>query len=172
MTCHRLSSLIRVFVLIGVGLLGQGCASIISGTTQDVTLDTNPHGAACEFKREGATIATIAKTPQKIEIDKTKHDIHVTCHKEGYEEATAVLESGVESATLGNIILGGGIGWAIDSAAGADNKYPEYLTLPLVPKASSDNQSRRLLEPERPSVSLRAPPAPPDWRVEDRREDS
>lgn len=171
MIYRRLSCLMRVLALIGVGFLGQGCASIVSGTTQDVTLDTNPHGAACELKREGVMIAKVAETPQKIEVDKTKHDIHVTCHKEGYEEATAVLESGVESATFGNIILGGGIGWAIDSAAGADNKYPEYLTLPLVPKASSNNQSRRIVEPERTSLSLHAPP-PPGRRVEDSREDT
>jgi len=36
-----------------------------------------------------------------------------------------------------NIILGGGIGWAIDSASGADNKYESPITITLVPQQTS-----------------------------------
>lgn len=36
-------------------------------------------------------------------------------------------------ATFGNIVLGGGIGWAIDSASGADNKYTSPVNITLVP---------------------------------------
>ena len=36
-------------------------------------------------------------------------------------------------AAADNIILGGGIGWAIDSASGADNKYTSPVNLTLVP---------------------------------------
>jgi len=32
-----------------------------------------------------------------------------------------------------NIILGGGIGWAADSASGADNKYDSPVTGPELP---------------------------------------
>jgi len=37
------------------------------------------------------------------------------------------------AGTFGNIIAGGVIGWGVDSATGADNKYPESVMVQLVP---------------------------------------
>ena len=34
-----------------------------------------------------------------------------------------------------NILLGGGIGWAVDSAVGADNLYPESIFITLAQKS-------------------------------------
>ena len=67
-------------------------------------------------------------------VKKTKHPIQVKCTKDGYEESVVTLKSEIQGSTFGNIILGGGIGWAIDSASGADNKYQEYVTVAMVPK--------------------------------------
>ena len=108
-----------IIVLIGV----SGCSSIIDGTSQEIFVNTNPPGADCSLNREGIVIARINPTPAATTIKKTKHDMTIVCNLEGYHEATYFNNSGVAGATFGNIILGGGIGWAIDSAAGADNKY-------------------------------------------------
>jgi hypothetical protein len=54
----------------------------------------------------------------------------------GFDQATYLDHSGAAGATFGNIVLGGGIGWAIDSAAGADNKYESPVNLTMVPKAA------------------------------------
>lgn len=77
-------------------------------------------------------IGEVANTPGSILVQKTKHDISVVCIKDGYQQATYFNKSGVAGATFGNIILGGGIGWIVDSASGSDNKYdsPVNLTLP------------------------------------------
>ena len=96
----------------------SGCASIVSGTSQEIKVVTNPPGANCQFVREGAVIASVNNTPGGVTIKKTKHDITLKCNKEGYQEATYLNHSGADGATFGNIILGGGIGWAIDSASG------------------------------------------------------
>ncbi|MDB5491327.1 MAG: hypothetical protein JWO78_1176 [Micavibrio sp.] len=65
-------------------------------------------------------------------MKKTKYDINIVCTKAGYEKTTYFNKSDVAGATVGNLIFGGGIGWAIDSASGADNKYtsPVNITLP------------------------------------------
>lgn len=47
------------------------------------------------------------------------------------------VKSEIQDATWGNIILGGGIGWAVDSASGADNKYAEYVNISMVPKGAA-----------------------------------
>ena len=111
----------------------SACSSIIEGTSQEVAVNTNPPGAMCRFEREGTVIATIPATPAATTIKKTKHDITISCEKVGYQTATFMNKSDVAGATVGNIILGGGIGWAIDSASGADNKYTSPVNITLVP---------------------------------------
>lgn len=114
------------------------CASIIEGTSQIITVNTNPAGAVCTLNRnpEG-TIGQINPTPAGVTIKKTKYDITIKCNKPGYQEATYLNHSAAAGATAGNLILGGGIGWAIDSASGADNKYDTPVNITLVPVAGA-----------------------------------
>lgn len=114
-----------------------GCSSILSGTSQEILVNTTPAGADCALYREGIRIATIQGTPASATVQKTKHPIWVVCAKPGSDLATHFNKSGVEGATLGNILLGGGIGWAIDSASGADNKYDSPVNLTLLPAATA-----------------------------------
>ncbi|MDE1145475.1 MAG: hypothetical protein PW843_02495 [Azospirillaceae bacterium] len=96
-------------------------------------MNTYPSGADCALEREGAVIARVSQTPASTTIKKTKHDITIRCTKDGFQEATFLDHSGAAGATAGNILLGGGIGWAIDSATGADNKYDSPVNIDLVP---------------------------------------
>lgn len=109
-----------------------GCSSIIDGTSQEIVINTNPEGADCALIREGKTIGRVNPTPGGVTIKKTKYDMDIVCNKEGYQEATYFNKSDVAGATFGNIVLGGGIGWAIDSASGADNKYTSPVNITLV----------------------------------------
>jgi len=111
----------------------SGCASIISGTSQEIKVVTNPPGANCELVREGAVIARVYQTPGGATIQKTKDDITLKCHKEGYQEATYVNHSGIDGATYGNIVLGGAVGWGVDSSIGADNRYDSIVNVSMVP---------------------------------------
>ena len=117
-----------------VSLLASGCSSIIEGTTQEVFINTNPAGAACDFLRKGQRIGRVDPTPGAATIKKTKHDIVIECMLAGYQKATYHNKSDVAGATFGNIVLGGGVGWAVDSAAGADNKYTSPVNITLVPR--------------------------------------
>lgn len=118
------------------GLLAlAGCSSIIEGTSQEIAVNTNPAGADCGLYRQGAKISEIPSTPGAALIKKTKHDMTILCVKDGYQQATYLNHSGSAGATFGNIVLGGGIGWAIDSASGADNKYDSPVNITLVPNA-------------------------------------
>jgi hypothetical protein len=111
-----------------------GCSSIVEGTSQEIVINTNPEGANCSLIREGVSIGRVDPTPGAVTIKKTKHDINIECVKKGYEKATYFNHSDVAGATAGNIILGGGIGWAIDSASGADNKYSSPVNITMVKK--------------------------------------
>jgi len=124
----------KKFVLLAAIAALAGCSSIIEGTSQELIVNTTPEGANCELQRENQVIGRVNPTPGGITVKKTKHDITVVCTKKGYEKATFFNKSDVAGATVGNIILGGGIGWAIDSANGADNKYTTPMNIPMSKK--------------------------------------
>jgi len=114
------------------------CASVMEGSTQEIAINTTPEGANCAITRNGQNIGRINPTPGAVVIEKTKYDIIITCTKTGYGKAVYHNVSGSEGATVGNIILGGGIGWAIDSANGSDNRYDSPLNIDL-PKSGTAN---------------------------------
>jgi len=131
----------RLLASMSLSLAATGCASIIEGTSQEIAINTNPGGADCALKRQDQVIARVNPTPGAATIKKTKYDITIYCDKTGYQEATFFDHSGAAGATVGNIILGGGIGWAIDSASGADNKYESPVNITLVPVQTSSSAS-------------------------------
>ncbi len=123
-----------IFPMLISALLTSACASIIDGTSQTLTINTTPEGADCALNREGRTIGRIEPTPGSVVVEKTKHDIFVECNKQGYHTAKFINESGTAGATWGNIAAGGLIGWGVDSASGADNKYTEIMNISLSKK--------------------------------------
>ena len=126
----RISPALAVLAIITLA----GCSSIIEGRSPEITINTNPPDASCTLVRNNLPIGTVSPTPSSILVEKTKYDITIKCDKDGYQEATYFNKSGVAGATFGNIVLGGGIGWAIDSAEGADNKYDSPVNITLVPE--------------------------------------
>jgi predicted small secreted protein len=136
----------------------SGCGTITQGTSQDIAITTSPPGGHCELDRHGEHIGTIYSAPGQVHVDKTKYDIDVTCTKPGYQMANLTLESGYGIGVFGNAIIGGAIGWGIDSATGADNKYPNSALVPLAPMepgtvSATQLQARSLCTPEDRAVA-------------------
>ncbi len=130
---------LRVFAAVAVAGVMGGCSSITQGTTQEIFVNTTPAGASCTLKRNGVEINSVAKTPGGVMVDKTKHDILITCNKTGYQEATYYNNSGWESGSGAagialDVVLTLGVSSAIDSATGADNKYESPVNITLVPE--------------------------------------
>lgn len=127
------------FIAMGlVGLSLNGCSSIVNGTDQDVTINTNPPGASCILERKGVEIGRVPNTPGSVNITRTKEDITITCNKDGYQTATYINDSGWESGSGAagialDVVLTLGISSAIDSASGADNQYESPVNLTLNP---------------------------------------
>ena len=122
-----------------------GCVSVFEGTSQDISVNTNPSGATCVFEREGQSIGTVTGTPGTLTVRKSKHDITVRCNKPGYQEAALINNSGVSGAIAANVVvdilLTAGISSIIDSANGADNKYEPVVNLTLMPLDANQQQA-------------------------------
>ena len=118
-----------------VGLFG--CASITEGTSQDISVVTNPAGASCVFERQGMNIGTIASTPATLNVPKRKYDITIKCNKPGFQEASYLNHSGVTAVIAANVatdlLLTAGLSSIIDSSTGADNKYDSAVNITLIP---------------------------------------
>lgn len=101
-------------------------------------------------------------TPRTVNVKKTKHDLRVTCSLEGFHQSSAFIKSQIQDSTWGNIVLGGGIGWAVDSARGADNKYAEYVTVTMVPLSEAAPEAETVLPEGAPEGAEGAPEEEPD----------
>jgi hypothetical protein len=120
----------------------SGCATVIKGTSQEISITTDPPGAACELKRDGEVFATVDPTPGAAKVSKSSREIGISCRKNGFVEATASLQSSLEGWTIGNIVLGGLIGIVIDLGTGAINKYETELFVKLQPEKFARNEQR------------------------------
>ena len=106
------------------------CSTITTGTTQPFEVVTEKAtGAKCELIDSKGARWVIPDTPGTVEITKGDGPLDVTCSKSGFKSATVRVEEGFAGATLGNVILGGGIGLVVDAATGAAQGYPYTVGL-------------------------------------------
>jgi len=119
------------------------CATVAGGTSQDIVVESDPPGAACTVARgaEGA-IGSVASTPGKLTVKRRKEALQVTCTRAGYDQTAEVVDSKLRGATLGNILLGGLIGAAVDASSGANNDYPDNVLVIMTPASFPTAASR------------------------------
>ena len=105
-----------------VGLLLAGCATIVKGTTQAVSIDT-PGASGANCLLASSTIGKVnVVTPATVTLQKGSENITVRCSKECYSDGTGIIGSNTEAMAAGNIIAGGPIGLGVDAISGALNK--------------------------------------------------
>ena len=113
-------------------VLLPACATVVEGTSDNVTLSTNPAGATCTVDRNGERVGVVATTPGSIRLHKSRHDLVVACTKRGYQPSTVTASSRFTGTTFGNILAGGAVGVVVDAASGANNRYPSEVRVDLV----------------------------------------
>jgi hypothetical protein len=67
-----------IFVLV-LAFNAASCASVVSGTSQTLTLETVPAAADCTLTRKGLSIGRVNPTPGAVLVQRTRDDITVTC---------------------------------------------------------------------------------------------
>ena len=113
-----------LFVCFGVASFG--CASIIDGSSQVVSFNSNPNTARVVVN--GSEIGT---TPLSTQI-KRGNDTVVMFRKDGYADQTITLQTKLNPWFWGNIIFGGFVGSTTDGISGAVREYAPssyYVTL-------------------------------------------
>lgn len=105
---------LALFGGLSVSLIVIGCASIMHGARQDISVTSVPLGAKVTVNG-----VNMGATPSMIRLDRAASSIALVFTKEGYEPVTVALNRRMDGWLLGNIILGGLIGLAIDFATGS-----------------------------------------------------
>ncbi|NNF58730.1 MAG: PEGA domain-containing protein [Rhodothermaceae bacterium] len=109
---HRFASIVLLGLLVSL----SACATIFTGTHDDVTFHSEPEGA--EVFIEGVYAGT---TPLTVPVHRTLHETEVTVRMEGYEPIAFLLKQ--EFNTVAVLNLADVLGWGIDVATGAVSRY-------------------------------------------------
>ena len=107
-------------VLLGACFLMSGCATITTGTHQEVSVNSTPQGANVVVNSGHKDV-----TPCSFKLQRNREHI-IKISKDGYRTAQVILRKTFCGSTAGNILVGGIIGMGVDAMSGAMYK--------LVPK--------------------------------------
>lgn len=107
----------------------SACASIVTGTTQSVSIETSQNSAQCELKNDKGKWH-VSDTPASVVVQRSYDDLIVTCHKSGLS-GSASFKSTTKAMAIGNIVFGGAIGAGVDTATGAAFDYPSVMKVEL-----------------------------------------
>ncbi len=125
---------IVMMLLICQSVIG-GCATIVNGTTQKVSVSSDPPGA--QLVVDGESTYT---TPATVELSR-KRDHLLTISKDGYHTEQIAVQKVISGAVAGNIIAGGLVGWGVDAISGAQYKLvPKTVAVTLRPIGRGGNQ--------------------------------
>jgi hypothetical protein len=104
----------------------SGCASIVDGTSQTVTFNSNPNGATIAING-----TPVGVTPLSTQVKRSK-DMVIAVSKKGYEAQQMPLQTKINTYFWGNILCGGFLGSTTDGVSGAMIEYSPnmyYTTL-------------------------------------------
>lgn len=130
--------------LAAVALFSSGCASVVSGTDQKLTFNSEPDEAIVTVSGR-----VLGKTPLTVAVDRDSNQ-SITFEKEGFKTHTAQLSTTTNPWFFGNIVLGGLVGSTTDGVSGAIHEYsPDqyFVTLtPDTPTGVSTSRPRQIKE--------------------------
>lgn len=119
--------------MLGMLLLAGGCASVTHGTTQAVKVDTVTASgepvpdAECQLTNDKGS--ALVRSGQATQVRRSGANLMIQCTADGQAPAHGQATSRVNAGMVGNIVVGGLIGAAIDSGTGAGYNYPTWMRL-------------------------------------------
>lgn len=117
---------IYLFVALIMSTVIVGCATIVSGTTEQVTFQSSPDGALVKVNGK-----PLGRTPITIRLDRVTGQT-LTIEKQDYNTFSTIMDTSVEPWFFGNIIIGGLLGSTTDAMSGAMYNYSQgqyFITL-------------------------------------------
>ena len=129
----------------------SGCATITTATDQGIRVVTEKGvtGASCTLVDSKGNRSFIPRTPGTTYMPRGNAPLSITCTKPGYKTTQLEVGEVIAGATMGNIILGGGIGIIFDASSGAAQRYPDEVVIWMEPEEWADEISKLQWEEEK-----------------------
>jgi hypothetical protein len=135
----------KIPVLFLALLVMTGCATIFTGTKDNISFSSTPSGAT--IYKDGVEICT---TPCNYKMKRSLNDTEVEFKLDGYETRLITLDKELNLVSIIN--LGNLLGWGIDALSGAVMKYDrKSYDLKLTKEKSAS-----LLQPSRIDIDTQA----------------
>lgn len=121
----------------------SGCASIVSGTQQSVSVvaqkpdSSAVSGVSCSFTNGKGQ--WFAPAPGSVTVHRAYSPLVVQCEHPDWVGG-AEVKSSTKPMAFGNILLGGVIGAGVDIGTGAAYDYPQLITVPMKARTSPLNE--------------------------------
>lgn len=107
----------RLFFLgVLVSIMLPSCATLFTGTKDEIKFDSNPQGAMVYI--DGVEIC---RTPCTAQVKRKLHDAMAKLELEGYKTRVITLDAKFNTVSILNFF--GLVGWGIDAATGALMRY-------------------------------------------------
>ncbi len=128
--------LVGTIAAIGIWLTLSGCATLVNGRTEKVTIDSSPPGA-------DVLVDSDQHYTTPITLDLKRKDMHtLVFDKAGYQEDQEDLTSSTSGWIWVNFLLGGIVGIMVDESTGASNKLSsDSVNVTLVPTSQQATPS-------------------------------
>jgi len=124
----------RMCLVVVAAALSTGCASIVSGQNQSVSVvaknnGADVSGAKCQLSNDKGT--WFATTPGSVTVRRSFNDLAVNCALDGMSPGLASVKSSTKGMAFGNILLGGVFGAGVDMSTGAAYDYPDIIAIEM-----------------------------------------
>lgn len=150
-----------------------GCASVTQGTEQSIKVETltsagqRIDGAQCQWSNDKGSAAM--DSGQSALVRRSGANLSLRCDMAGQPTAKGQAISRANAGLAGNILIGGGIGAAIDVGTGAAYTYPTWIQLVFGEERLYDRGQHRddsaatgvLVQPAAPLVVASSDAPPP-----------
>lgn len=153
------AQLTTVLLLVGGTIIG--CATIVSGPKATVALHSEPPGAQVTVRNPEGTVVAQTTTPGEVSLKRSskwaKPASYVARFEmPGYTPAETPIRTKFNPWTIGNIILGGPLGLAVDATTGAiyrpqHDEIAPVLAWAGVPTEPSQVRTASATDPQQPA---------------------
>jgi hypothetical protein len=119
----------------------SGCASIVSGHNQPLSVETRHGaqavaGASCTLQNDKGT--WFVTTPGSATVRRSFSELNVRCEKPDLPPVSLIVQSSTKAMAFGNVVFGGVIGAGVDVATGAAYDYPSLITVQMGQSPAAD----------------------------------
>jgi len=135
---HRMKTAIAVLGTLTSMVVLASCATILSGSSADIQIDSVPSEAEVVIKSTGGLTMFEGMTPATVKLSK-KNEYQVVVSLDGYKMRTvAISHTGIESTAFCNLFSL--LGWGVDYLTGAINKLEPNMLNVRLQTAMLDNE--------------------------------